>query len=160
MSKSTSTKAHAVTVAETPSTHLVFGLNFNLHGTMVPVSTDDIANAKAKGIEFTLPERVNLGTLTDFQAWFKKQFGIDLPLGTDLPPPLGAIMNKLTTLDVSVEQFHVKIPGTDTPDAPKLYTLAMSAIWPADGGIPLIPGVLTIDGAVFGASNEPPKTNG
>jgi len=146
--------------ADPPSAHLVFGLNFNLHGTMVPVSTDDIANAKTKGIEFTLPEAVNLGTLTDFQAWFQKQFGVNLPLGTDLPSPLGKIMELLTTLDVSVDQFHIKVPGTESEDQNKLYTLAMSAIWPAGQGIPLIPGVLTIDGAVFGVSNEAPKSNG
>lgn len=35
----------------------------------------------------------------------------------------------------------------------------MSAVWPDGQGIPLIPGVLSIEGAVFGASNETPKSN-
>jgi hypothetical protein len=144
--------------ADSRATKLVFGITFNLHGTQVSISTADIADAKAKGIEFTLPQPVDLGTLTDFQTWFKTQFGIDLPLGTDLPPPLGAVMGKLATLDVRVDEFHVKIPGTDNLNDPKLFTLAMSAIWPPDGGISLIPGVLSIDGGFFGVTNEPPKS--
>ena len=144
-------------LTDAPATKLVFGLNFNLHGTIVPVSTDDIANAKTNGIKFELPAPVDLGTLTDFQAWFKSQFGIDLPLGTDLPPPLGSIMDKLTTLDVSVDQFRINVPGTASENKSTLYTLAMAAQWPAGQGIPLIPGVLTIDGAVFGATNETSK---
>ncbi|CAD0325934.1 hypothetical protein [Xanthomonas hortorum] len=162
MSKQLSRKAAAVVAADPPtppSTHLVFGLNFNLHGTMVPVSTDDIANAKTNGIEFTLPAPVDLGTLDDFAAWFKTQFNIDLPGADQLPAPLDSIMSKLTTLDVAVDQFHIKVPGTASPDQSTLYTLAMSAVWPDGQGIPLIPGVLSIEGAVFGASNETPKSN-
>jgi hypothetical protein len=153
-----STTVTGLAVTDTPPAKLVFGLNFNLHGTSVPVSTNDIKNAATNGIEFTLPAAVNLGTLNDFEAWFKKQFGIDLPTAADLPPPLNGIMAKLATLDVSVDQFHVKVPGSASPDPSKLYTLAMSAAWPAsEGGIDLIPGVLSIDGAVFGVSNETPK---
>jgi hypothetical protein len=148
-------QAVAAVATDAPQTKIVFGVTFNLHGTQVPVSTADIANAAKQGIEFTLPSPVDLGTLTDFQAWFEKQFAIKLPLGTDLPSPLGDIMSKLATLDVSVDQFHVKIPGSDNKDDPKLYTLAMSAVWPPGQGIPLIPGVLSIDGAVFGVTNEP-----
>jgi len=155
-----SSKAVGVPAAlsDSPATKLVFGVTFNLHGTQVPISTADIADAKKKGIQFTLPQPVDLGTLTDFQTWFKTQFGVDLPLGTDLPDPLGQIMTKLATLDVSVDQFHVKIPGSDNPSDPKLFTLAMSAIWPPGGGIPLIPNVLSIDGGFFGVTNEPPKS--
>lgn len=85
---------------------------------MVPVSTDDIANAKTNGIEFTLPAPVDLGTLDDFAAWFKTQFNIDLPSADQLPAPLDSIMGKLTTLDVAVDQFHIKVPGTASPTSP------------------------------------------
>lgn len=141
-----------------PATKLVFGLNFDLHGTMVPVSTDDISKMKTEGIDFTLPEPVDLGTLNDFTAWFNKQFGVNIPSADQLPAPLDKIIGKLATLDVAVEQFHIKVPGTASKDQNKLFTLAMSAIWPDGEGIDLIPGVLSIQGAVFGATNESPKS--
>ncbi len=140
-----------------PTTKLVFGVTFNLHGTQVPISTDDVADAAKNGIEFRLPQAVDLGTLDDFVAWFNNQFGVAIPSANDLPPPLDKIIGLLTSLNVRVDQFHIKIPGTADTDQNKYYTLAMSAFWTSGEGIPLIPGVLTIDGAVFGVSNEPPK---
>jgi hypothetical protein len=134
---------------------LVFGVVFDLNGTHVPVSTKDIANAKANGIEFSLPqEGIKLGSMTDFEQWFKKQFNLDLPKKEDLPPPLDSIFGKLSNLQVTVHKLYIKIPGTNTPGAPKLYTVELSAAWPEGQGIELIPKVLTIEGVVFGATNQ------
>ena len=137
----------------------VFGVVFNLHGTQVPVSTADIADAAKKGIEFTLPEPVDLGTLTDFNSWLNTQFGIPLLNIQALPTLLQPVIAKLTSLDVTVQEFHLKVPGSDAgPNATTQFTLGMKAMWPDGQGINLLTGVLSIDGVFMGATNEPPKT--
>jgi hypothetical protein len=144
-------------VGDDPPTNIVFGITFDINGTQVPISTEDIADARAKGIDLGLPGPVVIGSIDDFTAWFKRQFGIDLPRPEDFPPPLNDIFAKLTSLVWTVNAAHINIPGTDRP-GPKLFTLTVTAAWPQGQGIPIIPGVLTIDGAVFGVSNEKPKT--
>ncbi|WP_100448812.1 hypothetical protein [Glycomyces xiaoerkulensis] len=141
---------------ETPAkkTDIVFGVVFDLNGTHVPVSTKDIANARANGIEFTLPEAVELGTMNEFETWFSEKFKMSLPKPTDMPPPLDEVLGKLANLKVTVRQFHVKIPGTGSSDKAKLFTISLSGAWPENNGVELIPGVLSIGGVVFGVSNE------
>src|SRR4051812_13379437 len=144
--------------ATAPETHIEFGVTFNLRGQLIPVRASDITNAKKNGLELTLPSAVKLGSFNDFTAWFKKQFNIDIPSADELPPPLDQVIGKLASLEVTVSTAHVKVPPADPAGQPTLYTLLLTAEWPAgETGIPLIPGVLTIDGGVFGVSNEPPK---
>ncbi len=144
-----------------PKTKVVFGLVFDLHGTLVPVSTANLEEAKKEGVEFTLPEPVNLGSFEDFSEWFKKQFGVDIPKAEELPEPLGKVLGKLAKLEVTVTQAHIKVPGE--PEAGKkkaatLFTIELTASWPkSEGGIVLIEDVLEIQGAMFGVSNEPKK---
>ncbi len=136
------------------TTNVVFGVVFDLNGTHVPVSTKDIANAKANGIEFTLPQEVELGTMNDFAKWFSDKFKVTLPKPAEMPPPLDTVLGKLADLKVTVRQFHVKIPGTGSSDTAKLFTINLSGSWPENQGIELIPDVLSIEGVVFGVSNE------
>lgn len=151
----------ALTTGTEPKTKIVFGLVFDLRGTLIPVSTTGLEEAKKEGVELTLPAPVNLGSFEDFSAWFKKQFNVEIPKAAELPEPLAKILTKLESLEVTVTRAHIKIPGE--PDTGKekeatLYTLELSAAWPkSKGGIELIPGVLEIQGAMFGVSNEPTK---
>ena len=146
-----------VPAADPSTTSLVFGLVFNLHGTAVPIDTNDIQDAVENGIGFELPGPVELGTLTDFTTWFAKQFGVPVPDPTTLPPPLDQIAGKLSTLDVTVTDLKVSIPGTKSPaGSTTQYKVGLSAMWPVGQGIPLVDGVLEIEGAVFGATNIPP----
>ncbi|HEU5063749.1 MAG TPA: hypothetical protein VFT79_11445 [Solirubrobacterales bacterium] len=165
-SKSTSpaTRGQAktpLTAGTAPETKIVFGLVFDLRGTLIPVSTTGLEEAKKNGVELTLPAPVNLGSFEDFSAWFKKQFNVEIPKASELPEPLGKILGKLESLEVTVTRAHIKIPpeveGQKEREA-TLYTLELSAAWPkSKGGIELIPGVLEIQGAMFGVSNEPKK---
>jgi hypothetical protein len=151
----------AVIEAGAPKTKLVFGLVFDLRGTLIPVSTANLEEAKKEGVEFTLPEPVNLGSFEDFSEWFNTQFKVEIPKAGTLPEPLGKILTKLESLEVTVTRAHIKVPGEPEEGKEKeatLYTIELSAAWPkSKGGIELIPGVLEIQGAMFGVSNEPTK---
>ena len=135
-----------------PTNQIIFGITFNLNGTLVPISTDDLANIKANGIDLALPGPTTIGTIADFVSWFNKQFGVTLPQPSDFPPPLNTIFDKITSLVWTVNAAHVKVPPSGSQD-PVLYTLTVSAAWTGEG-IPLIPGVLSIQGGVFGVTNE------
>jgi hypothetical protein len=137
-------------------TQVLFGVTFVLNGQQVPVYAKDITNAATNGVEFTLPQPIDLGTFNDFAAWFKTQFGVDIPSTSTLPPPLDQIAGQLASLDVSVDMLHVKVPPAAPPGqsrAPTQYTVALRAVFPGTG-FDLIPGLLQIQGAVFGVSNE------
>ena len=134
-------------------TSIAFGITINLKGQLIPIMAGDIANAVTKGVDLKLPGPVTLGSFNDFSTWFYNEFGIQIPSASELPPPLDAIIGKLTSLEVTVTQAHVHVYGKGDP-TPTAYTLEMTAAWPAsEGGIVIVKG-LSIDGAVFGISNE------
>jgi hypothetical protein len=139
--------------AAAPTNQVVFGITFNLNNTLVPISSDDVANVKTNGIEMTLPGPTVIGTIADFVTWFNGQFKtVQLPAASDFPPPLNTIFDKIASLVWTVNAAHVKVPPSTSQD-PILYTLTISAAWTGTG-IPLIPGVLSIQGGVFGVTNE------
>ena len=137
---------------DAPVNQIVFGITFNLNDTLVPISTDDLANIKANGIELALPSPTTIGTIKDFITWFNNQFKVTLPDASSFPPPLNTIFDKITSLVWTVNAAHVKVPPSGSPD-PTLYTLMITAEWIGEG-IVLIPNVLSIQGAVFGVTNE------
>jgi hypothetical protein len=130
---------------------IVFGINFEINGTLVPLTTV-IGDPSKNGMEFALPGPVDLGTIADFITWFSDTFKVDLPDGSTFPAPLDGIVGKLSDLDFTVTQFHVKVPPSSDSTGTQ-YTFALSALWPG-AGIDLIPDVLSIQGATFGLSNE------
>jgi hypothetical protein len=139
-----------------PATQVMFGVTFVLNDQPIPVYAKDIANASANGIEFSLPQAVDLGTFNDFSAWFSSQFGVAIPDTSTLPPPLDKIAAQLADLDVAVDMLHVKVPPAAPAGgvrAPTQYTVALRATFPG-AGFDLIPNILQIKGAVFGVSNE------
>src|SRR6476646_937509 len=140
----------------TTGTSVMFGVTFTLNGTQVPVYAKDITHASANGVEFSLPQPIDLGTFNDFASWFQSQFGVSIPETSTLPPPLDGIAGKLASLDVAVDMLHVKVPPAvpaGQTRGPVQYTVALRAVFPAPG-LELIPNVLEIQGAVFGVSNE------
>lgn len=135
------------------SPNIVFGITFDLNGQQIPISSSDILDIKTKGIDLALPGPTTIGTIDDFITWFNTQFGIQLPDPTTFPPPLNTIFGKITSLVWTVNAAHVHVyPAGSTEST--AYTLTVTAAWAAGQGIPLIPNVLTIDGAVFGVTNE------
>jgi hypothetical protein len=145
-------------VGEGAEAHVAFGITFNLRGQLIPVSTASIAEAKEKGIELGLPGPVELGSFEDFSKWFKEQFNVDIPKAEELPKPLDEIIGKLTKLVVTVSQAWIHVPSENEKEKEKKvteYVLMLTAEWPkSEGGIELIPKVLTIEGAMFGVSNK------
>lgn len=162
MPQPTKTKQPARTAAappagEEPKAHVAFGITFNLRGQMIPVSTASITEAEEKGIELGLPGPVELGSFDDFTVWFKKQFNVDIPKPEELPKPLDGIVGKLAKLVVTVSQAWIHVPSDKQKEEKKFteYVLLLTAEWPAsEGGIVLIPEILTIEGAMFGVSNK------
>ena len=137
-------------------TSVMFGVTFTLNGTQVPVYAKDITHASTNGVEFSLPQPIDLGTFNDFAAWFQNQFHVAIPATDTLPPPLNEIAGKLASLDVAVDMLHVKVPPAAPAGqtrGPVQYTVALRAVFPAPG-LELIPNLLEIQGAVFGVSNE------
>lgn len=135
---------------------IVFGITFNLNGQLVPISTANINEAKVKGIDLALPGPTVIGSIDDFIAWFKTQFGIDLPAPDDFPTPLNQIFSKITSLVWTVNEARVHVPGSG-PGQALTYALAVTAAWEGPG-IELIPGILSIQGGMFGVTNEAAKT--
>jgi hypothetical protein len=148
-----------VTADGTTEKNIVFGIVFKLRDREVRITTADIADPMKNGIDLRLPEPVVLGTIKDIFKWFEEQFGVTLPDGSTFPFPLDEVFLMITELVWTVDAVHVYVPGNKKADAdePSTYTLIVSAEWP-EKGIPLIPGVLEIKGAVFGLTNEPPQS--
>ena len=134
-----------------PTYKVRFGVILDVNGTSVPITADDLSNAKTNGVEFTLPDPIALGNLTEFESWVSK-FGVAFPAKGDLPGLLDTIVGDLTNMNVTVEKAHVKVPGSNTPNASVQVTIEASGTFaPA---IDLISGKLGVQGVVFGFSNE------
>lgn len=137
--------------ATAPTSRVMFGVALTINNKPVLVTTDDVANIREKGIEFTLPDPVELGTINDARHFLQTEYGVSTEFLDQLPGPLKDVANRLTSLDFTVQKLHVKVPpGT----APTQYTLAMSAMWPNGTGIH-VGSSMVIDGVVFGVTNEP-----
>ena len=153
MSTATDLVTAPPTMVAAGTTSALFGLEFVIHGTTVPITSTDIANAATNGIEFTLPGPVDLGTIADAIAWVNSTFSVNIPSASNLPPPLDAVANKLVNIDFGVQAFHVKIPPKGSGGS-VAYTLQMSAAFSTP--VSLIPNstILQISGAAFGVTNE------
>jgi hypothetical protein len=142
-------------VGEGPAAKIRFGIILDINGDPVPITSDDIANAAAQGVEFTLQKAVVLGSIDKLMVWVKEEFKVSLPDPKDLPPPLNSVVTAITGIVVTVEKAHLKVPGSKDP-AGVLYTIEANGMFKTT--IPLIPNVLGINGFVFGFSNETPAT--
>ncbi|HEY9830977.1 MAG TPA: hypothetical protein V6D26_10375 [Stenomitos sp.] len=157
-----------VAAAATPETDVYFGIVFELDGTEIPLEpTTAIDDIKTKGIECGLKdgERVNIGKVGSRLKTIFETFGVDsssfLEDDGDFKPevlpdiePIKKGVDILTSAELAIEEFHLKIPGTETTDKNKYYTVGLSAVWPGDTG-KLIDSIdLKLKGLYFRISNE------
>jgi hypothetical protein len=150
MNEVISLAANAGTV--TSSASVRFGIILDINGTSVPISSGDLANARANGVEFNLQNPIDLGSIKQFETWVSDKFGVSLPSASDLPPPLDAVVNAITNMEITVEKAHIKVPGTASVNGTVQYTLETNGTFMPE--ISLIDGKLGIQGLVFGFSNE------
>lgn len=130
-----------------------FGVILNVNGTSVPIASDDITHALTNGVEFTLQNPLDLGSINDFMTWAHGTWGVPLLDSSSLPPPLDKVVDAMTNIDVTIEKLHLKVPAkTDTSGVK--YTFGANGMLGSE--IPIIAGKLGIDGFVFGFSNEGP----
>jgi hypothetical protein len=129
-----------------------FGVILDINGSPVPITSGDLKTAKEQGVEFTLQNPVGLGSIDKFETWVGKQFGVTMPTAADLPPPLDKVVGAITSMEITVEKAHVKIPGTKSTDQNVGITLEVNGTFVPE--IQLIDGKLGIEGLVFGFSNE------
>jgi hypothetical protein len=129
-----------------------FGIILDINGTSVPITSADLANAKANGVEFTLQNPIDLGSITKFEKWVGDQFGVTLPTADQLPTPLDKVVGAIANMEITVEKAHVKVPGSSTPSQSVAVTLEVNGTFQPE--TQLIQGKLGIQGMVFGFSNE------
>ena len=133
-----------------------FGIILDVNGSSVPITSGDIATAVQQGVEFTLQNPVELGTINEFETWVSGQFGVNLPTADSLPSPLDKVVGAITDMKITVEKAHVKVPGTQSTQKSVGVTLEVNGTFQPE--INLIEGKLGIQGMVFGFSNEASET--
>ena len=156
MAKTPTSRARALATLEAgdgSSSSACFGVILNINGSLVPVSTADLANAKANGVEFTLQNPVDIGSLNAFKTWVNTTFKVSLPDASSLPSPLDTVVSTIADTEITVQQAHIKVPGSNGPAGVK-YTLQVNGKLPST--VQLIPNttLLGVDGFVFGFTNE------
>ncbi|MGA1839341.1 MAG: hypothetical protein ACMUIU_01845 [bacterium] len=153
---------------------MIFGLLVEINDKPVTITSAniDFSNIKQNGIEFTLPEQVKLGTLEEGIDGINSiltKFGVDqgLPNADDIQIDwLKNVFKALVSLEIWVDEFHIKIPGSgselqnkipgsdsDPQNNDSRYTLRMRAAW-APGNEPETPLPVAIKGIAFGVTNE------
>jgi hypothetical protein len=143
-------------VSKTGDASVVFGIVLSVSGHSVPISTASLADAKENGVEFKLPQPVTLGTISEFEQWVSDKFGVSKPDAGSLPSPLDTVVKTVEDMQVTIQQCHVKVPGSKSSDQTTRYTLSVAGTFQSE--IDLIPKTLSINGMVFGVSNELPTT--
>lgn len=140
-----------------PSTPAVsFGIVFDINGTAVPISSDDITKIKEQGVKMELPNPVVLGSIDDLIAWLDTTFGVTFPKETGIAW-LDEIIKKVTSMVFTVIVFKLEIPGSKAPDQNTRYALQIGGQFTGEP-LYIVPGLksLGIRGGVFGVSNIPP----
>lgn len=162
-----------------PKTQLDFGILLLVNNEPVALRpTEEYANAinavtlaKLDGKKYQLTRPCHVGSLNDFNQFLQK-YGMSMPKAEDFPSPLDEVYNKLTSLELTVEEFMVNIPGshkvkagsinkarpqllpTDieakTPEekaaTPTTYVLAVTVQWKSGEQVDLIQDTLAIQG--------------
>ncbi|MBD1857654.1 MULTISPECIES: hypothetical protein [Leptolyngbya] len=125
--------------------------------------------AKLDGKKYELTKPIKVGSLKDFNTFLQK-YGASMPASGDFPAPLDEVYRKLTSLELTVEEFMVNIPGTHklkaaAKDKPRAeltstdidpipadekglttYVLAVTVQWLSGEEVDLIKGTLAIQG--------------
>lgn len=138
------------------------GVTFDLDGQAILLKPEQSINKiKEEGIDLYLPEKLNLGTVERGINGMVGSFVEDFDVGQirkQLPdfPPLKEAYNKALKAEITVEEFHVKLPGSSQQNQQKqtMYTIGLSATWLPDGDPPEEPQGLKMTGIYFMVSNE------
>jgi hypothetical protein len=135
------------------------GITLLVSGKDVPLKLD----SQVDGAEFDLVHPVELGTPAKLAVFVTETFGVDdAEKDIDdairtLPDVLQGMVDRLMNLEVTVEEFHVKVPATGSLDSTS-YTVGLSGTWP-DDPITLIPKVLEVKGIYLLIENDGKETN-
>jgi hypothetical protein len=150
--KRSAAKSSAVVLGEEKPS-LVFGITFDLNGKAIPVTGVDVAKWKEQGGTLSLPEPIEVGSIEGFIATMEEKFGVTIPSPADLPEPIKAVVEGITSMVVTVHKAEVVIPGTKSVDKTTRYLIEVSGL--SKKGIPLVPGFpLSIKGISVGATNK------
>jgi|SRR5215469_4580325 len=153
--KSSPVKRASPLTTETPS--LVFGITFDLNGKVIPVTGIDPKKWKEEGGTLSLPEAIEVGSIDGFIETMEAKFGVTIPKPSELPEPVKAVVEGITSMVVTVYKAEVTIPGTKSKDQTTRYLIEVGGI--SKKGIPLVPGFpLSIKGLSVGATNKPAET--
>jgi hypothetical protein len=145
-------RAAAAAAGDPPAYDIRFGIILNINGKSVPVTSGDVGSAIKNGVEFTLQDPLELGTIEQFESWVSGKFSVNLPQAKDLPTPLDSVVGAITGMHITVEKAHVKVPGTASDPKTVGVTLEVNGTFSPE--IVLIQDKLGIQGMVFGFSNE------
>lgn len=159
-------------------TNYYCGVTFELGGKEISLNPSTAINEiKTKGIECSLPERVDFGRVKDVFDNITKTLGAETYTWEHISdeikdvPILSSVTDLLGEANLAVEQFHLKTaptyvqpptePGHEKPPLrliptedrlPTRYTVALSMNWQGDSGT--LFGDLKLKGIVFKVSNE------
>ena len=151
--KTSAAKRSSAVVLGEEKPSLVFGITFDLNGKAIPVTGVDVAKWKEQGGKLALPEPVEVGSIDGFIETMEEKFGVKIPKPSELPEPIKAVVEGITSMVVTVHKAEVVIPGTKSKDQVTRYLIEVSGI--SQKGIPLVPGFpLSIKGLSVGATNK------
>ena len=121
-----------------------------------------ISDAQKYGMEIGLPEgkTIDLGTVGEGIDSILDTIspGTKLPSQDKVPPQLQSAFKTLTSANISITDFHVKVPGSETKtsdgslETHAYYTVGLSATWDGDHGH--LFGNVSIKGIFVKVSNE------
>ncbi|HEY9618870.1 MAG TPA: hypothetical protein V6C78_00795 [Crinalium sp.] len=169
----------------TSTTDFYFGVVFELSGKQIKLEPlTPINRIKQTGLECEIDEPVNLGEIGENLKDLLDTLGADpdtifvegttqiKPEIKDLPV-VGEIVETLLEANITIEQFHLKIPPkpalaptptptppptpTPTPataSTPTRYTVGMSAVWDVEAGKGRLFGNVFLRGLYLKVSNE------
>lgn len=127
------------------TTQVAFGIILEINGEDVSLEPKFMRQDGQNGVEFSLPRRVEVGTAKDLGSFLNTltDDSVSLPTGDHLPNPLKTVYNKLTSLNLAVEELDLKVPPGEGPTT---FTLGLSATWIEDDKVSLIKDKLFIKG--------------
>jgi hypothetical protein len=152
-------------------TKVKLGVAFDLNGQAIALQPKEaIDEIKANGLELTLPNPVQLNSVGSGVDSILESLSSNYRLNTTDTnltsiktkvddcgiDALSKFYDKVTTAELSIEKFHVKIPGSSTTEKVTKYTIGLSATWKKDTTITTTTQLsgLTLTGIYFEVSNE------
>ena len=145
-----------------------FGVVLEVNQQVVTLRPKDVTEAaehlKANGVEVELPHPVSLGTLADGKAGLEKLIDnftepgdtFTLPAASEFPEELREVAEFAGTIEIVIEEFYLRIPGTVGTEANESteFTFGASAIAPkafTPAGLPV-----GLKGLFVRATNQKP----